>query len=145
MRSYLLGLRLRGWHAAPSRPVITAYASSTEIRWAEPGGYSGKKRIGLPRQKRLPDALAEDQVRHLLSGTRNPVRKTYLAVMYACGLRISEATTLEVGAIDRANQVLRIVGPRWLFPNDTGTRRSTIACYRKPSPPRPARQASSAK
>ncbi len=30
--------------------------------------------------------------------------------MYACGLRISEATTLEVSAIDRANLVLRIVG-----------------------------------
>ena len=67
--------------------------------------------------------------------------------MYACGLRISEATTLEVGAIDRANQVLRIIGkgdkerlvplpqpvldelgrlwrthrnPRWLFPNRHG-------------------------
>jgi site-specific recombinase XerD len=67
--------------------------------------------------------------------------------MYACGLRISEATTLEVGAIDRANQVLRIVGKgdkkrlvplpqpvlddlsclwrthrnrRWLFPNHLG-------------------------
>ena len=30
--------------------------------------------------------------------------------MYACGLRISEATTLEISAIDRANQVLRIIG-----------------------------------
>jgi integrase/recombinase XerD len=67
--------------------------------------------------------------------------------MYACGLRTSEATTLEVGAIDRANQVLRIIGkgnkerfaalpqpilnelgrlwlthrnPRWLFPNRHG-------------------------
>ena len=30
--------------------------------------------------------------------------------MYACGLRISEVTTLQVGAIDRANQVLRIIG-----------------------------------
>jgi integrase/recombinase XerD len=64
--------------------------------------------------------------------------------MYACGLRISEATRLEISAIDRANLVLRIVGkgnkerlvplpqpvldelghlwlshhnPRWLFPN----------------------------
>ncbi|HXQ22364.1 MAG TPA: tyrosine-type recombinase/integrase [Candidatus Acidoferrales bacterium] len=54
--------------------------------------------------------MSEDQVRRLLSGIRNPVHKTCLAVMYACGLRISEATTLEVGAIDRANQVLRIVG-----------------------------------
>jgi site-specific recombinase XerD len=67
--------------------------------------------------------------------------------MYACGLRISEATTLEVGSVDRANQVLRIIGkgnkerlaplpqpildalgqlwrthhnPRWLFPNHRG-------------------------
>jgi integrase/recombinase XerD len=67
--------------------------------------------------------------------------------MYACGLRISEATTLEVGAIDRANQVVRIIGKgnkerlvplpqpildelghlwrthrshRWLFPNHFG-------------------------
>ena len=30
--------------------------------------------------------------------------------MYTCGLRISEATTLEIGAIDRANQVLHIIG-----------------------------------
>jgi hypothetical protein len=64
--------------------------------------------------------------------------------MYACGLRIGEATTLEIGSVDRANQVLRIIGkgdkerlvllpqpaldelgtlwrthrnPRWLFPN----------------------------
>ncbi len=67
--------------------------------------------------------------------------------MYACGLRISEATTLEIGAIDRSNQVLHIIGkgnkerlaplpqpvldelgrlwlthrnPRWLFPNRHG-------------------------
>ena len=70
-----------------------------------------------------------------------------LSVMYACGLRISEATRLETGAIDRANLVLRIVGKgnkerlvalpqpildeldrqwqshhnrRWLFPNRSG-------------------------
>lgn len=67
--------------------------------------------------------------------------------MYACGLRISEATTLGFGAVDRANQVLRIIGKgdkerlvplpqpvlddlswlwrthrnrRWLFPNHRG-------------------------
>jgi site-specific recombinase XerD len=67
--------------------------------------------------------------------------------MYACGLRISEAATLEVGAFDRANLRLRVIGkgdrerlvplprpvlddlgtlwkihrhPRWLFPNHYG-------------------------
>ena len=69
--------------------------------------------------------------------------------MYACGLRIGEATTLEVTAVDGANRVLRIIGkgdkerrvplpqpvlddlrslwrthcnPRWLFPNHSGTK-----------------------
>jgi site-specific recombinase XerD len=68
--------------------------------------------------------------------------------MYACGLRISEAATLEFSAIDSANLRLRIIGkgnkerlvplpqavlhelrilwrthrhPRWLFPNRRGT------------------------
>jgi site-specific recombinase XerD len=67
--------------------------------------------------------------------------------MYACGMRISEAATLEIGAIDSANLLLRIIGkgdkqrlvplpapilddlrrrwrshrhPRWLFPNRDG-------------------------
>ena len=67
--------------------------------------------------------------------------------MYACGLRISEAITLEVTAIDRARRVLRVIGKgnkerlvplpqpmldafehgwlthhnrRWLFPNRRG-------------------------
>jgi integrase/recombinase XerC len=30
--------------------------------------------------------------------------------MYACGLRISEALSLEVTAVDRARRVLRIIG-----------------------------------
>ena len=68
--------------------------------------------------------------------------------MYACGLRVSEATTLEVGAICQVDMVLRIIGKgnkerlvplpqpildelgrlwqthhnrRWLFPNRQGT------------------------
>ena len=77
---------------------------------------------------------------------RNPVHKACLALMYSCGLRISEAATLQIGAIDGANLRLRIIGkgdrerftplpqpvlddlrrlwkthrnPRWLFPNHT--------------------------
>ena len=70
----------------------------------------GKKRIATPAQKRLPHALTEAQVRRLLGGVRNPVHWACLAVMYACGLRVSEATTLEVTAIDRARRVLRVIG-----------------------------------
>lgn len=101
----------------------------------------------MPGQKRLPHALSDDQVRQLLGHVRNPIPRTCLATMYACGLRIGEATTLEIRSVDRANQVLRIIGkgdkerlallpqpvldelgtlwrthrnPRWLFPNRCG-------------------------
>lgn len=101
----------------------------------------------MPRQKRLPKWLTEDQIRRLLGGVHNPVHRTCLAGMYACGLRISEAISLEVTAVDRARRVLRIIGKgdkerlvplprpmleafeqvwrthhnrRWLFPNRRG-------------------------
>lgn len=107
----------------------------------------GKKRIGLPQQKRLPEALPDEQVRRLLGSVRSPVHRTCLTVMYACGLRIGEAITLEVSAVDRTRRVLRVIGkgnkerlvplpqpvlddlgrlwrthrnPRWLFPNRRG-------------------------
>lgn len=78
-----------------------------------------------------------------------PIHRACFALMYACGLRIMEAATLEVTSIDRARMVLRIIGkgnkerlvplpepvyrslrtlwtthrhPRWLFPNQKGTK-----------------------
>jgi site-specific recombinase XerD len=80
--------------------------------------------------------------------------------MYACGLRISEAATLEIGAIDRANMQLRIIGkgdrerlvplpqpvldglrlwkthrdPRWLFPNRSGASARAAGLKRRVTP-----------
>jgi site-specific recombinase XerD len=147
VRAYWLGLRqrgvARGTFQTSQYGLRFLYHHTLGHAW----GLFGEKRIASPRQKRLPDALSDDQVRLLLGGIRNPVHKTCLAVMDACGLRISEAATLEIGAIDRANHVLRIVGkgnkgrlaplplpvldelgrlwlthhnPRWLFPNRRG-------------------------
>ena len=97
----------------------------------------------------MPVALTDEQVRGLLRRIRNPTHKICFAIMYACGLRISEAATLEVGAIDKANQLVRVIGkgnterlvplpqpmlddlrtlwkthrnPKWLFPNRDGTK-----------------------
>ena len=46
------------------------------------------------------------------AGPRKETRSTRraLTVMYACGLRIGEATTLEVTTVDGANRILRIIG-----------------------------------
>jgi integrase len=40
----------------------------------------------------------------------NPIHRTCFAVKYACGLRIGEAATLEIGTIDSHNGLLRIIG-----------------------------------
>jgi len=118
-----------------------------------------EKKIRPPRQKRLPVVLSDAQIRALLDRVKNPIHKTCLTVMYACGLRIGEATTLEVTAVDGANRVLRIIGkgdkerrvplpqpvlddlrglwrthrnPRWLFPNHSGTKpiNQQVLCHR---------------
>lgn len=92
--------------------------------------------------------LADADIRRLLGCINNPAHRTCFAVMYACGLRTSEAATLEIAAIDGTNQLLRIIGKgnkerlvplpepmllslrqlwkthrnrRWLFPNRAGT------------------------
>jgi len=83
-----------------------------------------------------------------LSRVTNPAHKTCLSLMYACGLRISEAVSLDVHAINRQRMVLKIIGkgdkerhvplpqpilqeletiwrshrhPKWLFPNRAGS------------------------
>lgn len=123
-------------------------ASCTAGRSDGTGLCLGKKRIRPPKQRRLPVALPDNQIRMLLGCVRNPSHRTCLSLMYGCGLRISEATTLEVGMIDSANMLLRIVGkgnkqrlvplpqpllddlralwrthrhPRWLFPQRDAT------------------------
>jgi hypothetical protein len=58
----------------------------------------------------LPIALSDAQVRDLLCRVRNPIHKACFAVMYACGLRLGEAATLEVGSVDKANLLLRVIG-----------------------------------
>ena len=41
---------------------------------------------------------------------RTPVPRAGFLLMYACGLRISEAATLEVTAIDGVNGLVRVIG-----------------------------------
>jgi site-specific recombinase XerD len=49
-------------------------------------------------------------VRRILGGVRNPIHRGCFSLIYACGLRISEAATLPVTAIDKTNGLLRVVG-----------------------------------
>lgn len=143
VRTYLLALIdkrvAQGTFKSTRFGVQFFYQQTLGCRW---GLFA--KRIRLPRQKRLPAALSDDDVRRLLGCVRNPVHRSCLAVMYACGLRISEAVAIELKAIDSANRLLSIIGkgnkerrvplpspvladlralwhrhrnPNWIFPN----------------------------
>jgi site-specific recombinase XerD len=49
-------------------------------------------------------------VRRILAEIDNPIHRRCFQLIYACGLRISEAANLEIRAIDGANKRLRIIG-----------------------------------
>jgi integrase/recombinase XerD len=96
---------------------------------------------------RLPDVLSDAEARSIVGRVRNPVPRAALLLMYACGLRISEAARVEVTAIDGVQGSIRVIGkgnkerlvplpkpvlielrrlwsthrhPRWLCPNLSG-------------------------
>jgi integrase/recombinase XerD len=148
VRAYLIGLRERGVALGTFKTnhggIQFLYRQTLDRDWQ----LFGKKKIRPPKQRRLPTALPDSQVRALLGCVGSPVHRTCLSLMYGCGLRIGEAVTLEIGAIDSANRLLRITGkgnkqrlvplpqpllddlralwpahrnPRWLFPRRDGT------------------------
>jgi len=67
--------------------------------------------MSFPRVPRgLPQVLAMTEVVALLDALRSPLYRIVAIVMYAAGLRISEAVTLQVGHLDVARGVIRVCG-----------------------------------
>ena len=62
-----------------------------------------------PRQpQRLPEILSTEEVWRLLASTVRPKHRLVFETIYACGLRVSEATQLKVRDIDRDRMTVRI-------------------------------------
>ena len=61
------------------------------------------KRLATP-----PTVLSIDEVRSILKTARMPQVKAFLTTVYSCGLRLSEALSLEVSDIDRERMTLRV-------------------------------------
>jgi site-specific recombinase XerD len=64
--------------------------------------------IRIPHPKRLPEVLSRQEVRLLLGRVRRPAGKMSLTLMYACGLRVSEANRLLPTDIDSRRMVVRV-------------------------------------
>lgn len=67
--------------------------------------------IPVPRhQKRLPEVLSGTEVARLLEGVHSLKYRSILEAMYAGGLRISEACSLQVQDIDSKRGMIRVRG-----------------------------------
>jgi site-specific recombinase XerD len=62
------------------------------------------------RSKRLPVVLTMDEVLIILQEIKSPMFRIALTIIYACGLRISEAVCLEVTDIDSKRKMLKVHG-----------------------------------
>ena len=100
--------------------------------------------VRAPKERKLPMVLTREEVARLFAVVREPRFRTILRLIYACGLRLGEALTLEVGDLRGGDRVhlrqtkgnqeryvplpammlteLRVFWkthrhPRWLFPS----------------------------
>jgi integrase/recombinase XerD len=69
------------------------------------------ERMPFPRrEKRLPLILSKEEVKALLTAPKNLAHRAMLATLYGAGLRVSEATNLNVQDVDRSRGVIWVRG-----------------------------------
>jgi len=66
------------------------------------------KLVRAPHEHKLPLVLSQDEVRRVLSSIRIFRHRACLSTIYACGLRLSEATYIKIGDIDSHHMVLHV-------------------------------------
>jgi site-specific recombinase XerD len=61
--------------------------------------------VRAPKERKLPMVLTRAEVARLFATVREPRFRTVLRLIYACGLRLGEALTLEVGDVRGGDRV----------------------------------------
>lgn len=61
------------------------------------------------KEKKLPIVLSQEEVQRMFSVCENLKHKVILALLYSCGLRVSELINLKWEHIDRARMVINII------------------------------------
>jgi site-specific recombinase XerD len=64
--------------------------------------------IRPPKEEKLPVILSQAEVKRILACIGQPVYRTCLGTIYACGLRLLEGVQLQVQQIDSERQVLHL-------------------------------------
>lgn len=68
------------------------------------------KHIEYPRaDKKLPIVLSQDEVQRMFDVCQNLKHKVILALLYSCGMRVSELINLQWKHIDRSRMIINII------------------------------------
>lgn len=68
------------------------------------------KNIEYPRsEKKLPIVLSVEEIQKMFTVCENLKHKTILALLYSCGLRVSELINLKWSHIDRSRMIINII------------------------------------
>jgi len=69
------------------------------------------KKIPYPKsEKKLPQVLSQEEVQKMFDVCENVKHKVILALLYSCGLRVSELINLKWSNIDRSRMIINIIG-----------------------------------
>ena len=60
----------------------------------------------------MPDVRSDADCRRLIATLKKPIYRGCFTLIYAYGLRITEAVTLPVTAVDSKQMMLRVIGKR---------------------------------
>jgi len=114
VRDWLASGYASGWSPATSARRLSAvrglFRFAVDAGWCVADVTAGLK---PPKaRKRLPRALPPEQTQMLLSAEVEARARdmALLAVMYGCGLRVSEAVGLNMHSVDLASAELRVLG-----------------------------------
>ena len=118
LRAYVADLRERGLAAKTITDRVVIIRRFYSFLLVE--GYTSSdpaQRLPIPKVgKRLPKALSLNETRRLLAVLHDDTSqagqrdKILFGLLYACGLRVTEAVTLKVEDVDLADGFLRVVG-----------------------------------
>jgi len=68
------------------------------------------KHIEYPRsEKKLPIVLSQDEVQAMFTACENLKHKVILALLYSCGLRVSELINLQWSNLDRSRGIINVI------------------------------------
>lgn len=88
-----------------------AYLSAIKLFYSKVGNQPDKlDKVEYPKkQKKLPIVLSVDEVQKMFSVCENLKHKVILALLYSCGLRVSELINLKWTHIDRSRMIINII------------------------------------